>query len=82
MSKGFNLSSSYLKTEAEKKYIQLIDELVKADQGPEAEAQPAGKFENIITSIEYNSVYKIVLNRPAKYNAITVKVSGQPLRRL
>ncbi len=32
-------------------------------------------FQDIAVSIEYGNVYKITLNRPAKYNAITVKVS-------
>ena len=71
-----------MKADAEKQYIQLIDKLAQ-DQGSatEASAQPSGKFENIITSIEYNSIYKIVLNRPAKYNAITVSVRLEFVKR-
>jgi acyl-CoA-binding protein len=70
---------NYFKAEAEKKYIELINELVKAEPQPAAtQAGNAGdfpsKFQDITASVEYNNVYKIVLNRPNKLNAITVKV--------
>lgn len=40
------------------------------------------KFQDIQTSIEFNSVYKIVLNRPAKYNAITLKMYNELIEAL
>ena len=64
------------KTDAEKDYIKLINDLVKNDPAPEPATPSSGgkTFTGITTSIEYSSVYKITLNRPAKYNAINVKV--------
>lgn len=84
---AWNELGKLTQADAEKQYIQLIDQLVKEDQGGQeaSDAQPAaaaGKFENIITSIEYNSIYKIVLNRPAKYNAITVKMYNEIMQAL
>jgi len=61
--------------EAEQKYIELIKELSKSEPEPkQKEQQKGGKktFKDISTSIEYGNVYKIVMNRPAKYNAITL----------
>lgn len=61
--------------EAEQKYIELIEELSKNEPEPKQKEQQKGEkktFKDISTSIEYGNVYKIVMNRPAKYNAITL----------
>ena len=59
----------------------MVNDLVKAE-GVTASSEPSGNtgsdlktFQDISVAIEYGNVYKITLNRPAKYNAITVKVS-------
>jgi hypothetical protein len=69
-----------LKAEAEKQYINIVNELVKSEK-PVEESQNSNsgssfpsQFEDINASIVNNKVYKIVLNRPNKLNAITVKV--------
>ena len=40
------------------------------------------KFQDIQTSIEFNSVYKIVLNRPTKLNAITFRMYNELIEAL
>lgn len=40
------------------------------------------KFQDIQTSIELNTVYKIVLNRPAKLNAITFRMYNELIEAL
>jgi hypothetical protein len=68
-----------IKSDAEKQYINLINELVGKE---EVENQttasqsnsPEKTYKDIATSIEHETIYKIVLNRPKKLNAITVVV--------
>jgi len=50
--------------------------LAKAEPQENSTSNPTGtsSFQDIATSIEHNNVYKIVLNRPHKLNAITVRV--------
>lgn len=69
------------KTEAEKNYIQLVNELAKNEKPQETVAPSTGvgktsaqKYQDILTSVEYGTVFKIVLNRPNKLNALTFKV--------
>ena len=67
-----------MQTEAEKSYIDLVNELVKAEQGAIQEQAPTtttSTFQDITVTMEFGNVCKITLNRPAKYNAITVKVN-------
>lgn len=61
------------KVDAEKQYIDLINELIgKEKPAAQSDRQSnSSTYKEIITSIEHNNVYKIVLNRPKKYNAIT-----------
>jgi hypothetical protein len=64
-------------TDAENEYIKLVNELSKSEQ-PEVSSSTSStstaKYQDIETSVEFGTVYKIVLNRPAKLNAITFKV--------
>jgi hypothetical protein len=64
------------KTDAEAQYIAYINELTKGSGSnlEDSEIQPLKKFKEIITSVEYGSVYKIVLNKPQKKNAISIDV--------
>ncbi|RNA08758.1 enoyl- delta isomerase mitochondrial isoform X1 [Brachionus plicatilis] len=69
--------------DAEKEYIKLINELVKSEQGETNQALPdLKKFQDIQTSIEFNNVYKIVLNRPTKLNAITFTMYNELIEAL
>ena len=55
----------------------MVQDLLKAEQGTTSESNTNSEtkaFQDIAVSIEYGNVYKITLNRPTKYNAITVKV--------
>lgn len=68
-------------SDAEKEYIKLVDELSKAEKpvqetsnSGQASSSSSKKFKEILVSVEYGSVYKIVLNRPSKLNAITFSV--------
>lgn len=61
--------------EAEKEYIGLINDLVK-NQEPEVEAAP-GEYKHLLATVEYGNIYKIVLNRPTKYNAINVEMYNE-----
>jgi hypothetical protein len=58
--------------EAEKSYIDFVNELSK-DVAPEPVVQNT-KFTEILTTVEYGNIYKIVLNRPNKRNALNLKV--------
>ena len=58
--------------------IKKINNLAKnepEDQQNPVQSTSTKAFQDISTSIEYNNVYKIVLNRPAKFNAITIKAT-------
>jgi 1,4-dihydroxy-2-naphthoyl-CoA synthase len=56
----------------------MVQDLLKAEQGTTNNesnvSSNSNNFQDISVSLEYGNVYKITLNRPAKYNAITVKV--------
>ena len=54
-------------------YINTINELA-GNENTEAQAAPS-QFQHILTTIEYNNIYKIVLNRPTKLNAINIQVN-------
>lgn len=75
-------------TDAEKKYIDIVNDLVKQEPqaAPVDSSSSAGsfptRFQDISASVEYNNVYKIVLNRPAKYNAITKKMYAELIEAL
>ena len=60
-------------------YINLVHDLLMKEQpvgnSESTKNSEISSFQDITVSIEYGNVYKITLNRPAKYNAITVKVS-------
>ena len=68
----FNFKRVLFKEDAEKQYIDFINELCKS----EVVQEPATnlKFKEILTSIEYGNIYKIVLNRPNKRNALNLQV--------
>ncbi len=66
------LNNYQLQIDAEKKYIQFVNELCKTPT-----QQPA-KYTTILTSIEFESVFKVVLNRPAKKNAFSKEVKILP----
>lgn len=70
-------------TEAEKIYIDTINELVK-NEAPEVSEDPSSQtqFKNILVSVEYNSIYKIVLNRPTKLNAINIPMYNELIQAL
>ena len=85
MSKQFDFKNAQilkiLKIEAEKVYINMVNDLLKAEKTTDNNESNSinntvdeKKFQDIAVSVEYGNVYKITLNRPAKYNAITVKV--------
>lgn len=67
-----NLSQS----DAEKEYINIVNDLAGKEAPVEAPSSDADrpKFECIIASVECGNIYKIVLNRPAKLNALTVQM--------
>jgi len=67
-------------TEAERMYIELVDGLV----GKEVAATPveAGQFKHLLTTVEYGNIYKVVMNRPTKLNAINVEMYGELIRAL
>lgn len=60
-------------------YIKMVQDLLMKEQvvgnSESTKNSEISSFQDITVSIEYGNVYKITLNRPAKYNAITVKVS-------
>lgn len=60
-------------------YIKMVQDLLMKEQvvgnSESTKNSDISSFQDITVSIEYGNVYKITLNRPAKYNAITVKVS-------
>ncbi|CAF0818143.1 unnamed protein product [Brachionus calyciflorus] len=80
---AWNELKSMSTTEAEKEYINLINELLKNQQveNSSVNTEPT-KFQDIKTSIEFNNVYKIVLNRPSKLNAITIKMYNELIEAL
>ena len=68
--------SSLSQADAEKQYISIVNELA-LKEAPQTQTQTEDmktKFECIQTSIEHGNIYKIVLNRPAKLNALTVQM--------
>ena len=69
-------------SEAEKAYIDLINELVGAQKAEEPVAATTGKFKQILTSIEFGNIYKIVMNRPTKFNAINVEMYNELIQAL
>ena len=56
----------------------MVNELAKSEAPAQEDAasgaQTPKKYQDILVSVEYGNVYKIVLNRPSKLNAITFKV--------
>lgn len=66
--------------EAEKAYIDLINELTSAQKA--AEPVATGQFKQILTSVEYGNIYKIVMNRPTKYNAINIEMYNELIQAL
>lgn len=66
--------------DAEKKYIELIKNLLEAEGFNSNNVEQQNESDlfslkgEIETSIEYGNVLKIVLNRPNKLNAITINV--------
>jgi len=66
--------------DAEANYIALINELTKGatvetkQDENKASSDSGAKFKEILTSIEHGSVYRIVLNRPQKKNAINAQM--------
>ncbi|ESO96902.1 hypothetical protein LOTGIDRAFT_178218 [Lottia gigantea] len=54
--------------DAQKKYIDLVNELIAADS-PEPTSTTDSKFKTILVNKE-NKIYKITLNRPKKMNAL------------
>ena len=85
---AWNELKSLSQTDAEKKYIETVNELVKSEPASaDTSSQSSGetfpkKFQDIIATVEFGNVYKIALNRPAKYNAITVKMYNELIEAL
>jgi Delta3-Delta2-enoyl-CoA isomerase len=68
---------SMTKEAAENEYIQVVKSLIKTEDKADQQASSSGStksYSQILTSIEYNNVYKIVLNRPQKKNAINTEM--------
>ena len=63
----------FFQEEAEKQYIDYVNELSKSSNEQDAVPASSSKFKEILTSVEYGNIYKIVLNRPKKRNAITLQ---------
>ena len=57
---------SIFKIEAEKEYIGIINDLIRKEV-PEEIQEMQGNYKHLMTSIEYENIYKIVLNRPKKF---------------
>jgi Delta3-Delta2-enoyl-CoA isomerase len=68
--------SNLSQDEAEKQYISIVSELAQKEAPVQTKKTEGVKtnFECIQTSIECGNIYKIVLNRPAKLNALTVQM--------
>lgn len=66
--------------EAEKEYINLINQLISAEKA--SEPATTGQFKQILTTVEYGNIYKIVMNRPTKYNAINVEMYNELIQAL
>lgn len=65
------------KEDAEKEYIQVVNGLVKSEDKVSQQVssnRDTKSYTQILTSIEYGNVYKIVLNRPQKKNAINTEM--------
>lgn len=70
------------KKEAEKKYIELVNQLLNLNQPKTTIIEKdnfsthpqSKKYTGIATSIEFGNIFKIVFNRPDKLNAITAEV--------
>jgi hypothetical protein len=61
------------KVEAEKKYIEYVNELLKKEN-KELVSNSKQMFQDIQVSILYGNVYKILLNRPGKLNSLSENV--------
>ena len=73
---AWNDLSNLSQAEAEKEYISIVNELARKEappSPPQNSSTNSSKFESIIVTTEYNNICKITLNRPAKFNALTVQ---------
>ena len=63
------------KNDAEKNYIDYVNQLLEKEGIKPL--KKANKFNGILTSIEFENVYKIAFNRPNKLNALNGEVNCQ-----
>jgi len=73
---AWNDLSNLSQAEAEKQYISIVNDLAmkEAPASPPTNASSnSSKFESIIVTTECENICKITLNRPAKFNALTVQ---------
>ncbi|MCL4132150.1 UNVERIFIED_CONTAM: hypothetical protein GTU68_064539 [Idotea baltica] len=71
---AWNSNGTISKEEAQKQYIGLVNSLVKSEESVEAGRQESGqKFKNLIIECD-GGLRKIILNRPKKFNALTLEM--------
>jgi len=80
---AWNEISSLSQADAEKQYISIVNELAQKEAPAAApNTSSTSKFESILVSVECDNIYKITLNRPAKFNALTVQTYKELIQAL
>lgn len=82
---AWNDLSNLSQAEAEKQYISIVNDLAmkEAPASPPTNASSnSSKFESIIVTTECENICKITLNRPAKFNALTVQTYRELIQAL
>ena len=74
---GWSSLSSSLQETARQNYVDLVSDLSSSDSSsqvkPEADRKQPG-YETLVVTSE-DSITKIMMNRPAKKNALTIQVT-------
>lgn len=69
---------SLSQADAEKEYINIINGMLAAEGPADASTSTeTSKYTEILASVECGNILKITLNRPAKFNAITIKMYNE-----
>ena len=68
---AWNELGNISQTEAQSKYVNFVNELT----GYVETNEKKGKYQEILTSIEFGNIYMVRMNRPKKYNAFNHQVN-------